>query len=182
MARTKQTARKSTGGGKLKLKLGSRKSVVSAKKRALESGIKKTRRWRPGTVALREIRRYQKSTELLIRKLPFQRLVREIAHEYRVDLRFQSAAIYALQEASEAFLVGLFEDANLCAMHGKRVTIMKRDLDLARRLRGETLWQKSPPPPWIPARIPPPPPSSSSKKKKEEVSVPSIPAHPEKKN
>lgn len=93
--------------------------------------------FRPGTVALREIRRYQKSTELLIRKLPFQRLVREIAQDFKTDLRFQSAAIGALQEASEAYLVGLFEDTNLCAIHAKRVTIMPKDIQLARRIRGE---------------------------------------------
>ncbi|KPP62815.1 histone H3.3-like [Scleropages formosus] len=92
---------------------------------------------KPGTVALREIRRYQKSTELLIRKLPFQRLVREIAQDFKTDLRFQSAAIGALQEASEAYLVGLFEDTNLCAIHAKRVTIMPKDIQLARRIRGE---------------------------------------------
>merc|ERR1712190_717152 len=68
-------------------------------------GVKKPHRYRPGTVALREIRRYQKSTELLIRKLPFQRLVREIAQDFKTDLRFQSAAIGALQEASEAYLL-----------------------------------------------------------------------------
>ncbi|NXW15325.1 H33 protein, partial [Circaetus pectoralis] len=89
---------------------------------------------RPGTVALREIRRYQKSTELLIRKLPFQRLVREIAQDFKTDLRFQSAAIGALHEA---YLVGLFEDTNLCAIHAKRVTIMPKDIQLARRIRGE---------------------------------------------
>ena len=94
-------------------------------------------RYRPGTVALREIRRYQKSTELLIRKLPFQRLVREIASEYRNELRFQSSAVLALQEASEAYMVGLFEDTNLCAIHAKRVTIMPKDMQLARRIRGE---------------------------------------------
>ena len=97
----------------------------------------KRRRYRPGTVALREIRRYQKSTDLLIRKRPFQRLVREIAQNYKSDLRFQSSAILALQEASEAYLVGLFEDTNLCAIHAKRVTIMPKDIQLARRVRGE---------------------------------------------
>nr|XP_020141107.1 histone H3-like [Microcebus murinus] len=86
---------------------------------------------------LREIRRYQKSTELLIRKLPFQRLVREIAQDFKTDLRFQSSAVMALQEASEAYLVGLFEDTNLCAIHAKRVTIMPKDIQLARRIRGE---------------------------------------------
>ncbi|CAG5092672.1 Similar to Histone H3 (Urechis caupo) [Cotesia congregata] len=79
-----------------------------------------------GTVALREIRRYQKSTELLIRKLPFQRLVREIAQDFKTDLRFQSSAVMALQEASEAYLVGLFEDTNLCAIHAKRIFSDKR--------------------------------------------------------
>ena len=89
-------------------------------------GAKKPHRYRPGTVALREIRRYQKSTELLIRKLPFQRLVREIAQEFKTDLRFQGSAVLALQEAAEAYLVGLFEDTNLCAIHAKRVTIMPK--------------------------------------------------------
>ncbi|XP_016417856.1 uncharacterized protein LOC107747782 [Sinocyclocheilus rhinocerous] len=80
-----------------------------------------------------------KSTELLIRKLPFQRLVREIAQDFKTDLRFQSSAVMALQEASEAYLVGLFEDTNLCAIHAKRVTIMPKDIQLARRIRGEQL-------------------------------------------
>lgn len=74
---------------------------------------------------------------MLIRKLPFQRLVREVATEYKSDLRFQTQAIMALQEASEAYLVGLFEDTNLCAIHAKRVTIMPKDIQLARRIRGE---------------------------------------------
>mgnify|MGYP002523958803 FL=1 len=100
-------------------------------------GIKKPHRYRPGTVALREIRKFQKSTDLLIRKLPFQRVVREIAGEFKSDLRFQSQAVLALQEAAEAYLVGLFEDTNLCAIHAKRVTIMPKDMQLARRIRGE---------------------------------------------
>uniref|UniRef100_A0A453MV05 Core Histone H2A/H2B/H3 domain-containing protein n=1 Tax=Aegilops tauschii subsp. strangulata TaxID=200361 RepID=A0A453MV05_AEGTS len=100
-------------------------------------GVKKPHRYRPGTVALREIRKYQKSTDLLIRKLPFQRLVREIAQDFKTDLRFQSHAVLALQEAAEAYLVGLFEDTNLCAIHAKRVTIMPKDIQLARRIRGE---------------------------------------------
>ena len=100
-------------------------------------GVKKPHRHRPGQIALREIRRYQKSTDLLIKKLPFQRLVREIAQDYKTDLRFQSLAVLALQEASEAYLVGLFKDTNLCAIHAKRVTIMPKDIQLARRIRGE---------------------------------------------
>ena len=111
---------------------------------ASKGGVKKRYRYRPGTVALKQIRRYQKTTELLIRKLPFQRLVREIAGDTEVirsplcgKVRFQSTAIMALQEASEAYLVGLFEDSNLCAIHAKRVTIMPKDIQLARRIRGE---------------------------------------------
>ena len=94
-------------------------------------------RYRPGTVALCEIRRYQKTTELLIRKMPFCRLVREIAQDFKTDLHFQAQAIMALQEAAEAYLVGLFDDTNLCAIHAKRVTIMPKDIQLARRIRGE---------------------------------------------
>ncbi len=114
-----------------------RLGAQKAPRKTLPSGIKKPHRFRPGTVALREIRRYQKSSELLIRKLPFGRLVREIAQERKTDIRFQSSAIAALQEAAEAYLVSLFEDANLCAIHGHRVTVMPRDLELARRIRGE---------------------------------------------
>jgi len=134
MARTKQTARKSTGGKAPRKQLATKAARKSA---PATGGVKKPHRYRPGTVALREIRRYQKSTELLIRKLPFQRLVREIAQDFKTDLRFQSSAVSALQEASEAYLVGLFEDTNLCAIHAKRVTIMPKDIQLARRIRGE---------------------------------------------
>jgi len=105
---------------------------------AQTGGNPKPHRYRPGTVALREIRQFQKSTELLMRKLPFQRLVRALTDLYaKTDLRFQSAAISAMQEAAEAYLVGLFEDTNLCAIHAKRVTIMPKDIQLARRIRGE---------------------------------------------
>ena len=134
MARTKQTARKSTGGKAPRKQLATKAARKSA---PATGGVKKPHRYRPGTVALREIRRYQKSTELLIRKLPFQRLVREIAQDFKTDLRFQTSAVAALQEASEAYLVGLFEDTNLCAIHAKRVTIMPKDIQLARRIRGE---------------------------------------------
>ena len=103
-----------TSGG---ARAGAQKSTPSA------GGVKKPHRYRPGTVALREIRRYQRTTDLLIKKLPFQRLVREIAQDIKADLWFQSSAIMALQEASEAYLVGLFEDTNLCAIHAKRATI-----------------------------------------------------------
>jgi histone H3 len=114
---------KSTGGKaprKTVARKAARKTTPTAK------NLKKPHRYKPGTVALREIRRYQKSTELLIRKLPFQRLVREIARDFISDLRFQSTAIGALQEAAEDYLVDLFTDTNMCAIHAKRVTIRMR--------------------------------------------------------
>lgn len=135
MARTKQLARKSIGGKAPRKHLSTKKKTHSTP--LAIGGMQRRHRYRPGTVALREIRKFQKSTELLIRKLPFQRLVREISQEYKTDLRFQSTAVQALQEASEAYLVGLFEDTNLCAIHANRVTIMPKDMQLARRIRGE---------------------------------------------
>eukprot|EP00997_Jenningsia_sp_PLL12_P008542 NODE_5329_length_585_cov_49.475746_g4617_i0.p1 GENE.NODE_5329_length_585_cov_49.475746_g4617_i0~~NODE_5329_length_585_cov_49.475746_g4617_i0.p1 ORF type:complete len:143 (-),score=18.17 NODE_5329_length_585_cov_49.475746_g4617_i0:108-536(-) len=141
MARTKTTARKSSIGVKKPRK---ELTAKTARKTATTSGgVKKPHRYRPGTVALREIRKYQKSTDLLIRKLPFQRIVKDIAHEHKQDIRFQSSALMALQEASEAYLVGLFEDTNLCAIHARRVTIMVRDMQLARRIRGEKFDNKT---------------------------------------
>ena len=112
MARTKQTARKSTGGKAPRKQLATKAARKSA---PATGGVKKPHRYRPGTVALREIRRYQKSTDLLIRKLPFQRLVREIATEELETSRFQARALTALQEAAEAYLIGLYEDTNLSA-------------------------------------------------------------------
>ncbi|KAF8760065.1 protein heterodimerization [Rhizoctonia solani] len=139
------TARKSTGG-----KPPRRSSTSNSKSKSKQQdgdddeGTKKKRRYRPGVLALREIRRYQKSTDLLIAKLPFSRVVREVAQDmttqagggYPAGLRWQSSALLALQEATEAYLVHLFEDTNLCAIHAKRVTIMQRDIQLARRIRG----------------------------------------------
>jgi len=131
MTRTKHTARKSTGGKTI------RKVVTpSPLSQSLTSQTpRKKRRYRPGTLALREIRHFQTTTMLLIRHLPFQRLVRQIAHEFNNSLRFQRSAMEALQEASEAYLVGLFEDANLCAIHARRVTIMPKDMQLVKRIR-----------------------------------------------
>jgi len=152
MARTKQTARKNPAQTNSKATKAAGKNKGSAGSGVKKRGnldpkaasttnpngkVKRPHRYRPGTVALREIRRYQKSSDLLLRKLPFQRLVREIAQGFKNDLRFQSTAITALQEASEAYLVSLFEDTNLCAIHCKRVTIMPKDIQLARRIRGE---------------------------------------------
>lgn len=128
MARTKQVARQNPSSAAAIGKAPRSKPPTAAPE-------KKTKRYRPGTVALREIRKYQKSTELLIRKLPFNRLVREVAEHYKTGLRFHSQAVLALQEAAEAFLIGLFEDTNLCAIHAKRVTISIKDMNLARKLR-----------------------------------------------
>merc|ERR1711988_742476 len=135
MARTKQTARKSSGGKAPRKQLNNK--LKEQKDSPVAAGAKKPHRYRPGTVALREIRKYQKSTDMLMRKLPFQRLLREVAQEFKQDLRFQASTIAALQEASEAYVVGLFEDTNLCAIHAKRVTIVPKDIQLARRIRGE---------------------------------------------
>ena len=156
MARSKTTAKKKTGGpGKAPCKQLATKNprkmltAAQARKNAAKAmaagkqgnpqtgGLKRPMRWRPGTVALRKICRYQKTTELLIRKKPFSRLVREIAQDFKTDLRFQPQAIAALQEVAEAYLVGLFEDTNLCGIHAKRVTIMPKDLQLVRRIWGE---------------------------------------------
>lgn len=134
MPRVKKTAHKNTGGKSLQTIKNIRKAVLNA---ADSQGITKKRRYRPGTKALRDIRKYQKSTDLLIRKAPFRRLVQEIAQDFKLDLRFQSEAILALQEASEAYLVGIFEEANLCAIHAKRVTVFPKDITLTRRIRGE---------------------------------------------
>lgn len=153
MARTKQTARKSTGGKAPRNTLATKASRLQQypptggvhPESRYPNGVKpdgtparKPHRYRPGTVALREIRKFQKSTDLLIRRLPFQRLCREIAANIiSSDIRMQSTALLALQESAEAYLVSIFEDTNLCAIHAKRITIKPSDIQLARRLRGE---------------------------------------------
>ena len=126
MPRTKQTSWVLTGNGK----------APRNGRHPTDGKVRKPRRYRPGTVALRQIRRYQKSTELLIRKLPFQRLVREVmaATFPTEELRIQSTALLALQEAAEAHLVYMFEQVNHIAIHGRRVTIMPKDIQLWRRL------------------------------------------------
>ena len=143
-----QKARKSTGAcvaltNKLAAKRG--KTIGKGKKDMRDMIKFKPRRYHPGVVALREIRKLQKRTDLLIPRNPFLRLVKEIAMDYSAEqLRFQSAALSALQEAAEAFLVRLFEDTQLCAIHAKRVTIFPRDIVLALRIRGEVfLFPKS---------------------------------------
>jgi len=145
MARVKQTARKFNPQVKSRLKnLQKARKILQTKRQAIATKQftiprkKGPHRWRPGTVALRDIRKYQKSTELLIKRSPFARLVREIMADHsRVAERIQSSALLALQEAAEAYLVGVLEDSNMLAIHCKRVTIMPKDMQLARRIRGE---------------------------------------------
>ncbi|PLB49479.1 histone H3 [Aspergillus steynii IBT 23096] len=140
---SKAAASPSTRGGRKSR--GGKRPAASPRKSDVQPGDPtpqgRSRRYKPGTVALKEIRKYQRTYDLLIQKLPFARLVREVALELLPadvgsELRWQSHAIQALQEAAEAFLVHLFEDTNLCAIHAKRVTIMQKDIQLARRIRG----------------------------------------------
>ena len=143
MARTKQTACKSTGRKAPLFQLATKAAQRSA---PASGGIKKPHRYRPGTVALRKICHYQKSTDLLIRKLPFQRLAREVLQHLNkpgyyprfTTERFQATSLLAIQESVEAFSVRLFEDVNLCAIHVRRVTNMPKDMQLALRIRGES--------------------------------------------
>merc|ERR1712157_152012 len=126
MARTKQTARKSTGG-----KAPRKKSAIQGS----SQGTKKLR-YKSGMVALKEIRRYQKSTETVVRKAPFQRMVRDFTSKIRDDMRYQAQCLSALHEAFENYIVGLFEDGLLAANHAKRVTVMPRDINIVGKLRG----------------------------------------------
>jgi histone H3 len=134
MARVKQTARKLTGGKPPRLHLATKATQESAQQ---IGGMKKPHRFCPGMVALREIRKFQMTTNLLIRKAPFQRLVRELPQKIgKSDLRMQSTAVLALQEAAEAFMIDVFSDTNLCTTHGKCVTVMTKDMILACRIQG----------------------------------------------
>ena len=132
MTRTKITSRQLLGDGKVY--------------RGHRTGrVRKPRRYRPGTVALREIRKYQKSSELLIRKIPFQRIVREIVTSMFTNdnYRFQSTALLALQEASEDYLVRMFTQVNDLAIHGKRVTIKPEDIHIWGRITGAQIRSNS---------------------------------------
>ena len=136
-ARTKQTPRKGTDVAANRITKATMNIAMKAPCKPPPQQQKKKRRFRPGTVALREIHQYQKSTELLIRKAPFQWLIYEILRGIRNDLRIQATAIKGLQEAVEAYFIGLFKDSNLCAIHAKWIMIMPRDIQLARRIQGE---------------------------------------------
>ena len=142
MAWTKQTARHSTGGKAPQFQLATKAARRSA---PASGGVKKPHCYRPGTGALREICRYQKSTDLLIRKVPFQRLAREVLQDLNkpgsyppFTAKFSGDFFVAIQESVEAFSVQLFEDVNLCAIHARRVTNMPKDMQLALRIRGES--------------------------------------------
>ena len=137
-AKTKQTAVKTKTAKPARAALGSKTGKKSAGTTGA-GGVKRAHRWRPGTVALRQVKALQKSTEMLIARAPFSRLVREIAESHKAGLRFQSSAVAAIQEATEAFVISLLSDANLTALHANRVTALPRDLQLVRRLRGERL-------------------------------------------
>ena len=140
MARHKQKNPVKGNGGKK-----TPRTKIQKKKDRQEEGKQRRHRYRPGTVALREIRRYQKSTDLLIRREPFRKVVKEIHQDIfggmalHLNYRYQSLAVDALQAAAESYLVSLFEDANLCTIHAGRVTLMIKDIQLARRIRGERL-------------------------------------------
>ena len=109
----------------------------AARNRITTGGIKKPCRFRSGSVALREICHYQKSTELLCHKLPVSRLIRKIAQDFKTDLYWQASAIVALHEVMEAYMVGLFEDTVLCCIHARWVTIMPKDMQLSCHICGE---------------------------------------------
>ena len=128
---------KAKGKGRPSKKTGPAKGGVKpTSSQKSQDGEKRKIRFKPGTVALREIKRYQKSTDLLLPRAPSQILVRDICRDIDSDLRFQAQALMALQESAEAYLTGVFEDANLCSIHAQRVTLMKKDMELARRIRG----------------------------------------------
>ena len=136
--RGRQGARRRRGGNPRYDPMGSTKPPQTYDKAGVpHHATNRRHHYRPGTLALREIRHYQKRTNLLIKRVPFARLVREIAQDFKQDLQFQNSAIGALQEAAEAYIVRLFEDTNLCAIHSKRITIMPKDIQLARHIRGE---------------------------------------------
>lgn len=137
MSRIKRAPRKITGGKAPPRKQLATKAVKMST--SVTRGVMKPHHYTPGTNALLEIKRYQKSTKFLIRKLQFQRLVREIAQDYKEDMRFHCSAIIEMQNVCESYLVGLFKDTVLCAIHAKRVTVIPKDLQLARRLRGERI-------------------------------------------
>ena len=133
MARTKQTVKRNI---RKKINVPP-KSASNSQPEVDKTVPKKKRRFKPGTKALMEIRKYQKGTDVVIPKRAFQRLVREIAKDFKTDLCFTAPSLNALQEATEYYLIGLLDDSNICAIHSKRVTVSPKDVQLALRIRGE---------------------------------------------
>ena len=133
-----KVAAKAKAASKMPAKIAGKSKAIK-KTAPAEGGVKDKakRRNKPGTATLREVKRYQRTVDMVLPRAPFQRLVRAITTDMDHALRFQSQALQALQEATEAYIVGLFEDTNLCAIHAKRVTVQKKDMDLARRIRGD---------------------------------------------
>ena len=134
MARTKALATKANKQAKTKPQKKSQ-TKSSSKKEGADG--KRKNRYRPGQAALREIKKYQKQTDLVIRRMPFQRLCRDIAREFVPEVRFQPSTLQALQECTEMYIAGLFEDTQLCTLHAKRVTVYQKDMMLAQRIRGD---------------------------------------------
>ncbi|KAM0688019.1 hypothetical protein COBT_000722 [Conglomerata obtusa] len=137
MARTKQTARKSTGGKAPRKQLTTKAARKTATTDVPSQAGKTTRKFKPGAVAIREIRKYQKTTEMLLRRLPFQRFCREVASKYKPDCRFKLETLSAVQESMENFLTNVFEEANMCVKHCNRVTLMPKDLKLVYKMKYE---------------------------------------------
>lgn len=148
MPKTKISAKAVTDAKTPKQILADKKAAHASKTKAIKKsapatgGMKEDKerkkiRYKAGTVALREVKRYQKSMDCLLPRAPFLRILKQIAKEHNDEMRWNSQAVQALQEAAEAYIVGVFEDTSLCAVHAKRQTILKKDMDLARRLRGD---------------------------------------------
>ncbi len=137
MARTKINAAKKNMKGIASKSAKTNKSTGGVK-RSTQDGETHKRRARPGAKALREIKNYQRSTDSLLPRTAIRRMIKEITNRIMPDARYSSGAIAAVQECIESYMVGLFEDTNLCAIHARRVTIMTKDMKLARRIRGET--------------------------------------------
>lgn len=130
-------ARKKLLAQKMDRKKSEKNDKSGVKTSAKDPVVKRPRRFKPGTIALREIKKYQKSTELVLQKAPLQRVIKSIMHAYNAQLRMSSTGALIIQEAVEAHIISLLADCNLCAQHARRVSIQPKDFYLARRIRGK---------------------------------------------
>lgn len=142
MARTKALATKANKAKKdvpekKDLKKKAKTQTQKDKTQGTQGEGSKKMRKRPGAMALREIRKYQRSTDTVIRRLGFQRLVRDIAQQIVPEAKFQQSSLKVIQECTEMYLCRLFEDSQLCTLHAKRVTVFVKDMALAKRIRGD---------------------------------------------